>query len=263
MKTMRRILFVMKRIRLVIKILKLLHQNLRVLPLRKIASFSVLSVIQFLLLFHSGMLRFSQRLMDSPSRSAKFLAFSLIHVVALIATLCWMLRRKTRIHIILIRCFTPPLNLKKFNNRKSEFNVFEVETKNSKSLVTDFILLGSGPVNGVSFFFFGKQEQVLMTVNNKLQYFQLHDEYIVDFDPGGNYCGSFPSFLSSSFSISFFMYTSFVIDRLWWIPWDRGKKQFSDGSVHALVIHFLVIPFQFKIFFLPPFHIQSQSRKCG
>lgn len=59
----------------------------------------------------------------------------------------------------------------KFNNRKSEFTVFEVETKNSKSLVTDFILLGSGPVNGVSFFFFRKQEQALMTVNNKLQYF--------------------------------------------------------------------------------------------
>ncbi|KEH16328.1 hypothetical protein MtrunA17_Chr1g0147761 [Medicago truncatula] len=113
MKTMRRILLVMKRIRLVMKILKLLHQNLRVLPLCKIASFSVLSVIQFLLLFlHRGMLRFSQRLMESPSRSVKFLAFSLIHVGALIATLCLMLQRKTRIHINLIRCFTPLLNRK-------------------------------------------------------------------------------------------------------------------------------------------------------
>lgn len=92
-----------------VKILKLLLQNLRVPPLRKIASFSVVSVIQFPLLFlHRGLLRFSQRLMDLPS---KFLAFSSIHVVAMIATLCLLLRKKTRIDIVLIRCFTPLLNL--------------------------------------------------------------------------------------------------------------------------------------------------------
>ena len=119
----------------------------------------------------------------------------------------------------------------KLNNRKSEFTVSEVAIKNSMSLVTDFVLSGSGPVYGVSFFFVGKQEQALITVNNKLQYFQLHDESIVNFDLSGNCCGSLPSFLSSSFSIPFFVYTSFVINRLWWIPWDRGKKQFSDGTL--------------------------------
>jgi len=108
--------------------------------------------------------------------------------------------------------FHASVNSAKLNNRKSEFTVYEVAIKNSKSLVTDFVLSGSGPIYGINFFFVGKQEQALIIVNNKLQYFQLHDKYIVDFDLGGNYCGCLPSFLSSSFSILFLMYTSFAID---------------------------------------------------
>lgn len=135
----------------------------------------------------------------------------------------------------------------KLNNR-SEFTVSEVAIKNSKSLVTDFVLSGSGPVNDVSFFFVEKQEQAVIIVNNMLQFFQLHDESIVDFDPGGNLCGLLPSSLSSFISIMFFLSIAFfscslfsvlpvlrrIHFRLWWIPWDRGKGLFSFDSTHAI-----------------------------
>jgi hypothetical protein len=67
-----------------------------------------------------------------------------------------------------------------------------------------------------SWLFVGKQpEQPVFTVNNQLRVFELHDESIVVFDPGGRFglCSLF--FVSKTLQQIRF--------RLWWIPWDRGR----------------------------------------
>jgi len=67
-----------------------------------------------------------------------------------------------------------------------------------------------------SWLFVGKQhEQLVFTVNNQLRVFELHDESIVVFDPGGRFglCSLF--FVSKTLQQIRF--------RLWWIPWDRGR----------------------------------------
>jgi len=68
-----------------------------------------------------------------------------------------------------------------------------------------------------SWFLVGKQAaSIIFAINNQVRSFQLHDEFIVDFDPGG-------SSLCSSFSVyKVLRHTSF---QLWWKPWDRGKKR--------------------------------------
>ncbi|RHN77028.1 hypothetical protein MtrunA17_Chr1g0150311 [Medicago truncatula] len=74
----------------------------------------------------------------------------------------------------------------------------------------------------------GKQaEPIASDVDDKIRSFQLHDEFIVDFDPGG-----------SVFSCSLFSVLTVlrrIHFRLWWIPWDRGKKGLcSFDSTHAI-----------------------------
>jgi hypothetical protein len=76
----------------------------------------------------------------------------------------------------------------------------------------------------VLWLFVGKQaEQFASDVHNQVQFFQFHDEFIVDFDPGG---------ISSFLLFSVFTIFQPIQFRLWWIPWDRGKKRFSDGTFH-------------------------------
>jgi len=59
-----------------------------------------------------------------------------------------------------------------------------------------------------SWLFVGKQiEQLVSTFNNGLPFFKLHDESIVDFDPGGR------THLSSIFSVRIFLRNN----RLWWM----------------------------------------------
>jgi len=123
------------------------------------------------------------------------------------------------------------------NNYDSEFTVSEVAIKNSKHLIIYVVVSCSGLVYD-AYIFVRKQEQAAIAVKNQFQCFDLHDEHIVDFDPGGNLCGSTLSFLTSFFSIAFFVCTCFDIDRLWWIPWDRGKNLLFNGTLHFVLCQY-------------------------
>lgn len=63
------------------------------------------------------------------------------------------------------------------------------EGGNSKHLIITTIVSCSGPVYDASVFV-GKQEQAAITFKNQFQCFELHDESIVDFDPGGRFGSS-------------------------------------------------------------------------
>lgn len=104
---------------------------------------------------------------------------------------------------------------KNSTHRESEFIVTEAAFKKSKHLIIHTNFSCSGPVYDVSAFV-GKQEQTVIAVKNQFQFFNLHDESIVDFDPGGR-IGSF--LLFSVFSV-----LRRIHFRLRWKPWDRGKK---------------------------------------
>ncbi|AES63324.1 hypothetical protein MTR_2g007510 [Medicago truncatula] len=69
------------------------------------------------------------------------------------------------------------------NNRESDFHVSEAAFKQSKHLIIDTVITCFGPVYGVCCFT-GKQEPIAFADNSKIQIFQLHDEFIFDFDPG-------------------------------------------------------------------------------
>ncbi|KAK2383655.1 hypothetical protein QL285_071086 [Trifolium repens] len=73
----------------------------------------------------------------------------------------------------------------------------------------------------VSWYYVGKQRKHISStaINNQFFLFKLHDEYIVDFDPGG---------IGTSIS-SFATCKICCNDRLWWMPWDRGRKTFDIG----------------------------------
>lgn len=105
-------------------------------------------------------------------------------------------------------------------NRDSEFVHFEAP----EVLVTVLPVRLCSTVYGVAasrslalWFFAGKQtEPIVSAVNNQVWSFQLHDESIVDFDPGGRV------FFCSLFSVLIVLRQLHF--RLWWIPWDRGKQ---------------------------------------
>jgi hypothetical protein len=70
-------------------------------------------------------------------------------------------------------------------------------------------------------------EMIASAVDNKIHFFQLHDESIVDFNPGGS--------VGSCSFFSVFIVLRQIRFRLWWIPWDRGKKGLSSfKSIHAI-----------------------------
>jgi hypothetical protein len=74
--------------------------------------------------------------------------------------------------------------------------------------------------------FVGKQtETIASAVDNKIRSFQLHDESIVDFDPSGS--------VGSCSFFSVFKVLRQICFRLWWIPWDRGKKRFLLFDSHT------------------------------
>lgn len=100
------------------------------------------------------------------------------------------------------------------NNRESEFRVSEAAIKNSKHLIIHTVVSCSGPVYDAPVFV-GKQDHTVITVKNNFQCFDLHDEQIVNFDPGGR--------ISSCLMFSIFTVLRQLQFRLWWIPWDRGR----------------------------------------
>jgi hypothetical protein len=68
-------------------------------------------------------------------------------------------------------------------------------------------------------------------VNNQIRSFQLHDESVVNFDLCG--CSSF-----SLFSVyDVLCHTSF---RLWWIPWDIGRKTLNLSVTHTFEAVFTI-----------------------
>jgi hypothetical protein len=74
--------------------------------------------------------------------------------------------------------------------------------------------------------FVGKQsEQLASSIKIQLPFLKLHDEPIINFDPGGR-TGSFLLF-------SVFAILRQIRFRLWWIPWDRGKKVLSLFDTHS------------------------------
>ena len=76
--------------------------------------------------------------------------------------------------------------------------------------------------------FVGKQtEQPDFTVNHPLQFFDLHDECIVDFDPSG--------ITGSCMLFFFFKALRRIQFRLWWIPWDRRKQLFSNETLSRVL----------------------------
>jgi hypothetical protein len=107
-------------------------------------------------------------------------------------------------------------------NRSSDFVVSEAP----EVLIDTLPVRSCSSVYGVaavrlfaSWLFVEKQSShPVSAINNQVQFFQLHDEFIVDFDPGGSI---FSRSLFSVFPV--LRYTSF---RLRWKPWDRGKKGF-------------------------------------
>lgn len=109
-------------------------------------------------------------------------------------------------------------------HRESEFIVSEAAFKQSKHLIIDTVITCFGPVYGVCCFA-GKQEPIASADNNKIQFLKLHDESIVDFDPGGR--------IRSCLMFSVFAVLRRIQFRLWWIPWDRGKKEEEHRNVES------------------------------
>ncbi|PNX93102.1 hypothetical protein L195_g016251 [Trifolium pratense] len=87
---------------------------------------------------------------------------------------------------------------KELNDRKSEFGVSE-EMKKSENLIK--VTISS------------------TAISNKGWLFELHDDCIVDFDPGGR-ASSISPFAACKICCN---------DCLWWMPWDRGRKTFDVG----------------------------------
>lgn len=75
-----------------------------------------------------------------------------------------------------------------------------------------------------SWLFVGKQPEHLVSSDNyQLPFFKLHDESIVDFDPGGK------THSSSLFSVCIFLRNN----HLWWMPWDRGRTTVHVSGTHS------------------------------
>nr|ABN05754.1 hypothetical protein MtrDRAFT_AC148775g13v2 [Medicago truncatula] len=121
------------------------------------------------------------------------------------------------------------------NNRESEFHVSEAAFKQSMHLIIDIVITCFGPVYGVCCFA-RKQEPIASANNSKIQIFQLHDEFIVNFDPRGRF---------GSCSLFFvFKVLRQIQFRLWWIPWDKGKQGLSSfNSIHAIIEAHVFISF--------------------
>jgi len=108
-------------------------------------TYKILKILPLFL--HRGVLLFSQQLMDLPSRSVKFLVFSLIHVVA-IATVFNASEENQKAHILDSDLFIFYKSTNS-NNREFEFYVFEVATKNSMYLIINTVITCFGPAYDV------------------------------------------------------------------------------------------------------------------
>jgi hypothetical protein len=109
---------------------------------------------------------------------------------------------------------------------KNQFVVPEAFVKSEDFVIDTLPVRSCSSVYGVasvkplsSWFFIGQQtEPIASDVDNEVRFFQLHDEFIVDFDPGGiSSCSLF-------YVYKVLRHTSF---RLRWMPWDRGRKHLS------------------------------------